>query len=287
MKPFVAGAALCWGLFASAVGTSGQRPALPLLPLAAHEGFLVVKENEAFFAPAQELGTIRAGDAGDELDCDYLTLVEQAAEQARRLGANVLRIYEHRRPVLWGNNCHHIQAKALRVVDLTPYEKEIPWHPARRLRQVDFKAHAVGQPFDAATSSFLRYRYFNRAREGVALVRIENVFDCHRSYFKDVDNAASILAHEQAHFDISEIYARRLARALQQQVANLEQLDSKQEPLYEQTITELRAMQELFDHDVHLSGHAHQAWQAIIARQLSALEPYASKTVTVKTRRAT
>ncbi|WP_426061396.1 hypothetical protein [Hymenobacter sp. B1770] len=78
-----------------------------------------------------------------------------------------------------------------------------------------------------------------------------------------------------------------LARALQQQVSNLEQLDSKQEPLYEQTLTELRAMQALFDHDVHLSGHNHQAWQAMIARQLSALEPYASKTVTVKTRGAT
>ena len=287
MKPFVACAALCWGLLASAVEAGGQGPARPPLPLAAHEGFLVVKENEAFFAPAQELGTIRVGDAGDELDCDYLTLVEQAAEQARRLGANVLRIYEHRHPVLWGNNCHHIQAKALRVMDLTPYEKEILWHPARHLRQVDFKAQAGGQPFEAATSSFIRYRYFNRAREGVALVRVENVFDCHLSYFKNVDNAAYILAHEQAHFDISEIYARRLARALQQQVSNLQQLDSKQEPLYEQTITELRAMQELFDHDVHLSGHNHQVWQAIIARQLSALEPYASKTVTVKTRGAT
>jgi hypothetical protein len=287
MKPFVARAALCWGLFASAVGTAGQGPPLPLPPLPVHEGFLVVKENEAFYAPALELGTVRAGDAGDELDCDYLTLVEQATEQARRLGANVLQIYEHRRPVLWGNNCHHIQAKALRVIDLTPYEKEILWHPGRRLRQVDFKGHTVGRPFDAATSSFLRYRYFNRAREGVALVRVETVFDCQRSYFKDVPNAAYILAHEQAHFDISEIHARRLARALQQQVSNLQQLDNKQEPLYEQTVTELRAMQELFDHDVHLSAHNHQVWQAIIARQLSALEPYASKTVRVKTRGAT
>jgi hypothetical protein len=286
MKPFVAGAALCWGLLVSAVSTGGQCPAPPPVPLAAHEGFLVVKENEAFFAPAQELGTIQIGDAGDELDCDYLTLVEQASEQARRLGANVLRIYEHQRPVLWGNNCHHIQAKALRVTDLTPYEKEIVWHPGRRLRQVDFKGNTVGQPFGAATSSFLRYRYFNRAREGVALVRVETVFDCHLSYFKDVDNAPYILAHEQAHFDISEIYARRLAQALQQQVSNLEQLDSKQEPLYEQTLTELHAMQAQFDHDVHLSSHNHQVWQASIARQLSALEPYARKTVTVKTRGA-
>jgi hypothetical protein len=287
MKPFVAGAALCWGLLASAVRTGAQGPALPPVPLEAHEGFLVVKENEAFSAPAQELGTIRAGDAGDELDCDYRNLVEQASEQARRLGANVLRIYEHRQPVLWGNNCHYIQAKALRVNDLTPYEKEILWHPARRLRQVDFKAAAVGRPFDAATNSFLRYRYFNHAREGVALVRVENVFDCHLSYFRDAPDAAYILAHEQAHFDISEIYARRLARALQQQVSNLQQLDSKQEPLYEQTITELRAMQALFDHDVHLSVHNHQVWQAIIARQLSTLEPYARKTVTIKTRGAT
>lgn len=282
MKPFVAGAALCWGLLASAVGTGGQHPGP--LPLAAHEGFLVVKENDPFFAPAQELGTIQVGDAGDELDCDYLNLVEQASEQARRLGANILRIYEHRHPVLWGNNCHHISAKALWVSDLTPYEKEILWHPGRHLRQVDFKADAVGRPFDAATSSFLRYRYFNRAREGVAVVRIETVFDCHHSYFKDVDNADYILAHEQAHFDISEIYARRLARALQQQVSNLQQLDRKQEPLYEQTMTELRATQELFDHDVHLSSHNHEVWQAIIARQLGALEPYGSKTVRVNTR---
>jgi hypothetical protein len=44
---------------------------------------------------------------------------------------------------------------------------------------------------------------------------------------------------------------------------------------------ELRTAQDQFDHDVRASHHNHGAWLALVARQLSALQPYASKTVTV------
>lgn len=247
----------------------------------AQEPFLVLKETDAFDGPAQELGDIRIKDTGLSLVCDYETVVALGTKQARQLGANVLRIYEHQLPGTW-TTCHRIRAKALRVADITPYEKEILWQPTRQLRQADFKASTASRPFEAATNTTVRYQYAGQLFKGSVQLSIETVFDCQNSYFKGTRDPALTLAHEQGHFDIAEIYARRLTKAFQEQVANTKELEAKQAAIYHQIMTEAQTMQDKYDSELYADRSKLPAWLATIAQQLADLQPYADKKLTIK-----
>ena len=111
---------------------------------------------------------------------------------------------------------------------------------------------------------------------------IETVFDCQNSYFKGTQNPALTLLHEQGHFDLNEVYARRLTKAFQEQLANTKELEAKQAAIYHQVLTDAQTMQDKYDTEVYADRSKQPAWSAAIAQQLVELQPYASKRVTVK-----
>ncbi|NVO83547.1 hypothetical protein [Hymenobacter terrestris] len=109
--------------------------------------------------------------------------------------------------------CHQSRALLLRLTDLTAYEREIVWQPNRRLRVADFKGSVANRPSQAATSNNIRYRYpglgLNKAH-----FTIETYFSCPDFYFKPSATDSRVLAHEQVHFGITELYARCFVRQL-------------------------------------------------------------------------
>ncbi|MVN76086.1 hypothetical protein GO988_07095 [Hymenobacter sp. HMF4947] len=262
--------------------TQATHTARPAVATTGPAGFLVIKETEAFTGPAEELGDIHIKDGGFTLNCDYETTVALATTQAQQLGANVLKIYEHQLPDMWRSTCHRIRAKALRVADLTPYEKEIVWQPTRRLRPIDFKASTASRPFEAATNSGVRYHYAGRMFQGKVQLTVETYFDCQNSYFKGTRDPALTLAHEQGHFDLTEIYARRFTQALQEQVADTKELEAKQQAIYHQVMTEAQTRQDKYDSEVYADRSKQPAWLAEIAQELHATQVYASKQLTIK-----
>lgn len=264
---------LMWlGVAACAPGVKIKAPhaAAPVGPDAP---FLVIKD--VMDVQGEELGDIRIKDTGFTLICDYDKVVALAVSRARGLGANALWIYEHRPPTM-RSTCHQIRAKAMRLVDLTPYEKEIVWSPTRPLRQVDFKASIQNRPFQAATSSNVRYRY-NGKLFGPVTVTIESYFDCFDSYFKPSPYNDFTLAHEQLHFDITELIARRFAQKLQEEVGTVSEFQQKHEAIFRQISTDWRTLQDEYDSEVYATPAKLPQWQQRIARELASLQPYASK----------
>ena len=162
--------------------------------ITAAPGFVVLKETDTFTGPSEEVGEIEIKDTGLTLSCDYETVIALATKEAQKLGANVLKIYEHRLPDNW-STCHRIKAKALRVADLALYEKEIVWNPARRLTRTDFKASTDSRPFEAATSSGFRYHYTRQLFQSKVQLIVETVFDCQNSYFKGKQDPEQSSSH--------------------------------------------------------------------------------------------
>ncbi|MBO2009911.1 hypothetical protein [Hymenobacter negativus] len=251
--------------------------------ITAAPGFLVIKETDTFTGPSEEVGDIEIKDTGLSLNCDYETVIGRATKEAQKLGANVLKIYEHRLPDNW-STCHRIKAKALRVADLALYEKEIVWNPARRLTRADFKASTDSRPFEAATSSYMRYHYDGKLFQSKVQFIVETVFDCQNSYFKGTQDPERTLAHEQGHFDITELFARRLTKAIQEQVADTKELQQKQEAIYHQISIEAQAMHDKYDSEVYADRSKQPGWLATIAQELTALQAYASKEIPLKVR---
>lgn len=63
------------------------------------------------------IGSIKIGDAGLTLKCNYETVLENAKIEARKIGGNAIKITEHSFPDLW-SSCHRIKADILRIENI-------------------------------------------------------------------------------------------------------------------------------------------------------------------------
>jgi hypothetical protein len=63
---------------------------------------------------AEKLGTIKVGDSGFSVDCNYATVLDKAKTESRKVGGNVLKITKHKGPDLW-SSCHRITADVYKV----------------------------------------------------------------------------------------------------------------------------------------------------------------------------
>jgi len=89
-------------------------------PLDYKEEVRVFEVSEETPPKAEKLGTIKVGDSGFSTDCDYATVLEKAKTEARKVGANVLKITEHKLPDLM-SSCHRIKADVLKVDGIENY----------------------------------------------------------------------------------------------------------------------------------------------------------------------
>lgn len=97
-----------------------------------------------------------------------------------------------------------------------------------------------------------------------------------QSWIRDKNNVGT-LEHEQAHFNITEIYARKLKYELRNE-RNLKKAKKK----YKQVFKALAKKHEDFDKDHHGEFGVERKWQAWLANQLRELDPYAEKSLVVR-----
>ena len=89
---------------------------------------------------------------------------------------------------------------------------EIAWKASRRLTWNDFRAKADdNDPLHALTATNIDMKA--KCENGELKVKVESVFEAHNSWSKN-KKSDRLLFHEQLHFDITEIYARRLRKEL-------------------------------------------------------------------------
>lgn len=95
----------------------------------------------------------------------------------------------------------------------------IYWENSKPLDWKDFqgkpKRNAIGSA-EAATGVALKFRYQEDAETAIWTYeyQVQSYFLTKKSWSKAQDRNSYLLAHEQNHFDISELYARKLKREL-------------------------------------------------------------------------
>lgn len=163
------------------------------------------------------------------------------------------------------------------LVSLSFYEppERMAWEEERPLRWSDFK----GTPdylidFAATTNSGMSHAYAIDSN-GVLDKSSSSVlahFYPSFSWYKAADTTAAILRHEQSHFDISEIHARKLRKRIQEYAFTT---NSKAEikQLYQLTEQERKNTQALFDKETNHSRIKEQ--ELLWARRIKdSLEKY-------------
>lgn len=152
----------------------------------------------------------------------------------------------------------------------------IEWSEGRRLKWSDFKATPKRlSPNAALTDSGMSIELKCDGKTSKAVVKC--YFNPHKSWTKDKESAY-LMKHEQLHFDITELFVRKLRAQLAKFGNDCEALSNHIEDYYQRNYKEFVAYQDRYDRESqHSLNKEKQAyWEQKVARELAELISYAS-----------
>ena len=148
----------------------------------------------------------------------------------------------------------------------------IEWSPTQRLTWEDYLAKPASTSDAAAiTSTALGLEY--HVRNNALSFRITCKFSKTRSWGKY--KTEYILMHEQGHFDITEIYARKLDNALREYNFNPKRFKTDLDEIYKDIMEEKEELQNQYDLETDYSRNKEKQteWLKKIQKELAKYNP--------------
>ncbi len=177
-----------------------------------------------------------------------------------------------------GGISSHIEAKKNGVTtprSLNKHEEYIPWGTERRLSWEDYLCEPkLNSDAVASTSTSLGIAY--QVKDSRLSYHISCDFSKTKSW--GLLKTDYILMHEQGHFDITEIFARKLYEALQHYQYNRKSFKKDVNEIYQSVVKEKEDFQQMYDEQ---SDHSRKRkwqyqWLDKIQQLLQQTEPYAN-----------
>lgn len=156
-----------------------------------------------------------------------------------------------------------------------PAGSRFSWNEHRKLSWNDFKGPvaALSNESAAATCCSIGFRLDSTAT-GNPQVSVYNTFYIDKSWVKEDAKIQSILTHEQGHFDLCELYTRKLR--LQVNAVDLRSQNAKQTLMnvYAALSAEYETHQQTYEHETAHGTNiaAQQKWEEMISDELNELE---------------
>ncbi len=163
-------------------------------------------------------------------------------------------------------------------------EDQIVWSKDYKLIWDDFQGRAKSSSTAGAmTISGIRRNFsYENAR---ITFNTESIFFKKDSWVKDYDKIPSTLEHEQLHFNITELFARKFRKALQEMKFKKNGKKTQKEflEIYDKIDEEKDAYQELYDKETtNPRDEIKQAeWVKKVTKELSELEQYSNSEIII------
>lgn len=166
-----------------------------------------------------------------------------------------------------------------------PKEKPetILWDENRALTWDDFR----GKPerrFAAASTHYDIIKTLAKTNASTATVNVNAIFFCKKSWKKTLWVSPSVLAHEQKHFDIVELYSRKLRKLLlENNYSSFHELETKSDSLYNIIDKDMDVYQDQYDDGSNgsMDAEGQRAWSKKIMEEIHALDNYKNTSVEV------
>ena len=160
------------------------------------------------------------------------------------------------------------------VLPLSAQDEDIIlWNADVKLSWADFKGEPTNTRAAAVTASGLTYS-FSTLRKNDAAVEVNFEVKSHfypkESWYRPEVCNDVILKHEQLHFDITELYARKFLERLNK-ASFTDKAKAEVKAIYNQINKELNEYQNLYDSETNFSRNRDQqeAWQIKLQKLLS------------------
>ena len=156
----------------------------------------------------------------------------------------------------------------------------ILWNENTKVSWSDFKgAPDNSSPYKALTESEIKTEI--AARNGLAQISIKTFFDKSRSWVKDI-KTDELLAHEQLHFDISELASRKFRQKLKGKTFSFKTFQHDLKAMQSDINAENKAMQLEYDKETKHSEitESQIKWEKKIKEALQKLNAFAETDIT-------
>jgi hypothetical protein len=155
-----------------------------------------------------------------------------------------------------------------------------------RLQPSDFRGRydtaVFGRNHFALTVWKLTYYHRWVARTGQAEVLVYAWFDCRRSWLRPAEKQNTrLLLHEQVHFDLAEVLARRFRKRLAENQFTRQAYAKTVENFFSALLSETYALQQDYDEDTQFGNNASEQarWQKRVQAELQSLEAFSTHQV--------
>ena len=168
------------------------------------------------------------------------------------------------------------------VLFITNNEVTIPWSESYKLTWSDFKGPVKNNTDAVATTASGITFSYSVKRNSKQVVSFKTKISAHfypeKSWYKPEHVDRHILFHEQYHFNLTELHARKF----RQQVAQLnvsQNISSILDEIHKQINIELSNMQQQYDNETNYSRNFEEQarWQDYIDSELKRLSKYKSQ----------
>ena len=156
-------------------------------------------------------------------------------------------------------------------------KERVKWNAETLLTWSDFKGTPnSGENYVASTNSGIvfQFKFENNNRKTKATYTIGSYFYPKLSWFRKGLVSERILKHEQTHFDISELFSRKLREKLSHVSADEKDVKKIIEEIYYTNERERQEYQALFDLETDHSQREKEeiVWEQKIAQELTAYD---------------
>jgi hypothetical protein len=155
------------------------------------------------------------------------------------------------------------------------YETEFTWSADRRLTWDDFRGPVQPYTVDniaAATFCAIGFETNTVTQNNPMLkVNVFNTFYTRKSWIRESEKNPNILAHEQGHFDLCELYTRKLRERMANVNVDVASLRTTLKGIYAALQKEYQERQQQYEDDTNhgLIYKEQDRWEAMIAQELA------------------
>ncbi|WP_346239021.1 DUF922 domain-containing protein [Niabella insulamsoli] len=246
----------------------------PQPALADAEFVLVLRQSDDFINDGIKIGAIKSVDNGFSTNCSYNEVIGKLRQQARANGANVIKI-TRRIPPDKKSTCERIYADIYRVPDFRKHELEIDWSEGRKLSWDDFKGSVgtIAQKVWFGAGTLCDIGYESNVLHAFAQPKFYTYakFITFSSWVNPAKKSDSLLTHEQVHFDIVELYRRKLQAQLDSSDLKLSNAETKAREISRVISKAYHNEQAVYDEETRHGANAtkQREWEERIASALA------------------
>lgn len=154
-------------------------------------------------------------------------------------------------------------------------ENYIYWNERNTVTWDDFKKvkHLDGQ--ESANIRVAISSEFSYSNDSLMVI-IKTYVDPDNSFVIASDESDYLLQHEQTHFDIQEIYSRKIRKRMMEQTYTFNTMSSKLNRIFREEMKNAEKYQDLYDKETNhsINKEKQKEWNKKVKKELEELEEY-------------